>query len=78
MYITTAEILRRMEATLQANRKNLVSHTKAIMQQSFLKQRQDYFFALAQLHAHGCTYTHQEDFHDKRPLFCSVRRQLQS
>ena len=37
--VITAEILRRMEATLQASRKKLVSRTTAISQQSFLTFR---------------------------------------
>jgi len=59
--VITAEILRRMEARLQASRKNLVSRTRAIMQQSFLKKPQDYFFAIAQLHVYARTFTHTKE-----------------
>jgi hypothetical protein len=76
--VTTAKTLRHMEATLQASRKKLVSRTKVITQQSLLKKCQDYFFAIAQMHVHARTYTHQGTFRDKRSLFCSLQRQLHS
>jgi hypothetical protein len=45
--VITAEILRPMETRLQTSPKKLVSRTEVIMQQSFLKMRQDCFFAIA-------------------------------